>query len=230
VQSFCAYSTQAGCTHNSTAIYCRTTVRALPAISLSRPCCFDLLIYSPSVSMLSCYHQSYTTPAACLLTSVVCHTAAYTCAHLQSQLTRLFDAVDTKVGRAISVLTQSTAAASSTTSSSVFTQDSILGRIMRFIGKRTACKAACAVVCKRWNTFAAPYSRVSRMPQLAKSTATANGTAASVAAVSSSAAGLQPSTEASAAAAADSSKGNARPKSKPKTKASKQRKRNGSSK
>jgi hypothetical protein len=117
----------------------------------------------------------------------------------------------------------------------VFTQDSILGRIMRFIGKRTASRAACAVVCKRWNTFAAPYSRVSRMPQLVRSTATVAATTASAAASSTGAADSQQVTEntghtTQSAAFADSSNVKARPKSKPKPKASKQRKRNGSSK
>jgi hypothetical protein len=135
---------------------------------------------------------------------------------------------------------RTTSTTSSTTSSSVFIQDSILGRIMRFIGKRTASRAACAVVCKRWNTFAAPYSRTSRMPQLAQSTATAVAdTAAAAATLRSSAADSQPVAEstnhtteaaAAAAAAADSVKGKGSAKNKPKTKASKQRKRNGSSK
>jgi hypothetical protein len=84
------------------------------------------------------------------------------------------------------VTLQNAAAATSTTSSSVFIQDSILGRIMRFIGKRSASRAA--VVCKRWNTFAAPYSRVSRMPQLANSAVAATTTIGNTAAMSSGAA------------------------------------------
>jgi hypothetical protein len=105
---------------------------------------------------------------------------------------------------------------------------------MRFIGKRSASRAACAVVCKRWNTFAAPYSRVRRMPLLAKSTATASGTTASAAAVSSGAADLLQAAEntdhaTQDTAATDSVKGKARPKRKPKSKAAQQRMRNAAS-